>query len=289
MHTSDCPLPVTAVAILENPFAGNGAPAKLANWLVKELAQRNISSTHFKENWPAHFDGFSDIWLIGGDGTIHYFINRYPNCALPLALFKGGTGNDFAWKLYGDQSAAEQLEQVLHAEPRYIDAGKFNQTIFINCLGVGFDGEIIRSMRAIRLLGGHIGYLLAVIGKIFTFREQRFRISDGTEHWNDRFLLVMVVNSSRAGGGFFIAPEASITDGKLDLVLCTQQPLLQRLRYLPIIKKGKHMHLPFVIHRQGEQFTIQCEKVMDIQADGDLYTAQELQIEILPAKFCFRY
>lgn len=280
---------ISSVAILENPKAGKGRSGRIAGWLSNELAARSIDAVIFRETWPDNFDDFSDIWLIGGDGTINYFINHYPHCHKPIALFKGGTGNDFAWKLYGDRSDAEQLEQVLNATPKYIDAAKCNDILFINCLGAGFDGEIIRSMNAIRLLGGHLGYLLAVLLKIFTFREYTFRISTNKETWNEPFLLVMVVNSSRAGGGFFVAPDAEINDGKLDMVLCKKLPVLKRLKYLPVIKKGKHMHLPFVIHRMQEKCSIQCSRVMAIQVDGELLLAKELLIEVLPAKFLFRY
>ncbi len=280
---------ITAVAILENPRAGKGRSAALSVWLHHELEKRQIPSTTYKDEWPAEFDGFSDIWLIGGDGTINYFINRYPDCNKTLALFKSGTGNDFAWKLYGNKTDAEQLEQVLQATPKYIDAGRFNDHLFINCLGLGFDGEIVRSMRSIRMLGGKLGYLLAVVTKIFRFREKRFSVQAGAEEWQGPYLLVMVVNSSRAGGGFFVAPEASIEDGSLDMLLCKPLPLFKRLRYLPVIQKGKHLHLPFVTHRQGSKFQISCHETVDIQADGDLYRAKDLIIEVLPGKFRFRY
>lgn len=280
---------ISYVAILENPKAGKGHSSSIAIWLEKELAKRNIASTLFKNEWPDHFADFSDVWMIGGDGTINYFINRYPNCTTPIALFKGGTGNDFAWKLYGDKNKEQQLEQILSSTPKCIDAGKFNDILFINCLGVGFDGEILRSMKTIRLFGGHIGYLMQVIHKIFFFHEYKFKISTGNETWNEEFLLVMVVNSSRAGGGFFISPNASVEDGKLDMMLCKKLPVLKRLRYLPIIEKGKHLNLPFVIHRLGTKFTIQSEKEMDVQVDGELRSAKDLRVEVLAGKFLFRF
>ena len=280
---------ITSVAILANPIAGNGRSRKLANWLVKELAERKIDSKIFTENWPSSFDEFTDIWLIGGDGTINYFINQYPDCKKPLALFKGGTGNDFAWKLYGDTSDAAQLNQILNSHPKPVDVGKCNDTLFLNCLGVGFDGEIIRHMKSIRFLGGSIGYLFAVIIKILSFHEYAFQITCGSEKWKDRYLLVMVTNSSRAGGGFFVAPDAMIDDGKLNMVLCKKLAVRKRLQYLPIIKKGKHLHLPFVIQRLGESFSIIVQSEIAIQIDGELLYAKELLIEVLAAKFYFRY
>lgn len=280
---------ISSIAILVNPFAGKGKSNRLAVWLEKQLINKNIPSTIFRKEWPSTFENFSDIWLIGGDGTINYFINHYPECKLPISLFKGGTGDDFAWKLYGDISNEEQLQLVLNASPKLVDAGKFNDTLFINCLGIGFDGEILQSMKTIRFIGGHFGYLVAVIRKIFSFREHLFVIRSPDEVWNEKILLLMINNSSRAGGGFFVAPTAAINDGKLDMVFCKKLSVLQRLRYLPVIEKGKHLHLPFVVHRLGEKFAIQCDTEMAVQVDGELHFAKDLNIEILPNQFLFRY
>lgn len=280
---------ISAVAILENPRAGKGRAGHIASWLENELHKRNIPSVVYNNTWPDDFTGFSDIWLIGGDGTINYFINRYPNCDKALALFKGGTGNDFAWKLYGDQTDTEQLSQVLNASPKPVDAGKCNEWLFINCLGLDFDGQILESMNAIRILGGHLGYLLAVIAKIFSFREQKFVINTGNETWNEKMLLLSIVNSSRVGGGFFISPHAEINDGKLDMVFCKCLPVWKRLRYLPVMKKGKHLHLPFITHRTGESFHISCEKETPLQIDGELRTARNLDVTVLTGRFLFRY
>ena len=99
----------------------------------------------------------------------------------------------------------------------------------------------------------------------------------------------MVVNSSRAGGGFDIAPTAEINDGALNMVLCKKLPIWKRLWYLPIIKSRKHLTLPFVIHKLGTHFNIQCEKELPIQMDGELFFANKLEIKVLPKQFLFRY
>ena len=282
---------IKSIAILENPKAGKGKSNKIATWLKEQLDHKNIPSTIFSDQWPDNevLATFSDCWIIGGDGTINYFINKYPACNIPLALFNGGTGNDFAWKLYGNISIDSQLALVLNASPKYIDAGKVNEYLFINCLGIGFDGEIVESMNTIRFLGGVIGYQLAVLYKILRFKESTIKIQTETESWEEKFLLALIVNSSRAGAGFYIAPTAEINDGKLNMVLCKKMPVWKRLLYLPIIKKGKHMHYPFVIHRLGTQFSIKSDKVLPIQMDGELLHSKQLNVQILANQFLFRY
>ncbi len=278
-----------SIAILVNPLAGKGVSLKFDSWLEKELIQREIQFQVFKNDWPENFDSFSDIWIMGGDGSINYFINRFPNCKKPLALFQTGTGNDFSWKLYGDLSNEAIFEKVLVSEAKPVDVGKCNNTLFINSFGIGFDGELLESMNAIRFLGGHIGYLVAVILKIFSFKEKKFYIKCGGEEWNEELLLLIINNSSRAGGGFKITPDAAINDGLLDLCLCKKLSLYQRFRYLPVLKSGKHAGLPFVTLRRGTSFEILAEKETAIQVDGELISAQKVQLDVLPNQFYFRY
>lgn len=280
---------IEAVAILSNPKAGKGIAEETAQWLGNALTGKGIHYQCFHLNWPNNFEEFSDIWIIGGDGTLNYFINQYPDCQLPLALFKCGTGNDFAWRLYGNKNNQAIFEQVMNAPIQKVDAGKINQYWYLNCLGIGFDGEIIRSMQTIRFLGGHLGYLLAVVLKIFSFREKQFQITTTTETWHQRYLLVIANNSSRSGGGFFITPNASFQDGALDLLLCGKLNLFERLRYLPVLQKGKHLHLPFVTHRLVKEVKIQLDQETAIQIDGELISAKEIQIQVVPNKFHFRY
>lgn len=282
---------INKVAILSNPKAGNGRSLQTAKWLANALSGLKIDHEIFNELWPSNETllKYSDCWIIGGDGTINYFINLYPNIKINLALFNGGTGNDFAWKLYGETNVEERFNQVINATPKWIDAGLVNHKLYINCMGVGFDGEIIKSMKTIRFLGGKLGYMVAVVLKILSFKESEFHIETNDKFFEGKFLLALIVNSSRAGGGFYIAPNAKINDGKLDMVLCKALPIWKRLIYLPIIKMGKHMHLPFVVESLGASFKIKCDNDMPIQVDGELLFDKEIDVKVLPNQFSFRY
>src|SRR5213075_373116 len=98
------------IAIVCNPLAGNGRAVALAEKILKELDARNIEHKIFNENWPTGFNTFTDIFIVGGDGTLNYFINHYPGINIPLVIFNGGTGNDVHWLLYGEKSFGEQVE-----------------------------------------------------------------------------------------------------------------------------------------------------------------------------------
>lgn len=277
------------IAILVNPLAGKGRARAIGGMLVGRLYHFAINYTFFDEDWPDHFDGFTQVWLAGGDGTVNYFINRYPDLDLPLALFKGGTGDDFACQLYGNADWKQQLDIVLKAQPKPVDAGVCNGKLFLVGVGIGFEGEILKSMSAIRSIGGHLGYYLIVLKKIFGFKEQHFTITGDKLISNEKLLLVEVNNASRTGGGFIVSPEALINDGLLNLVTCKPLSVISRLRYLPVIEKGRHLSLPIIHHVKDKHFVVECKKTLPAHIDGEFMEANKFEFTVLPGKFRFLY
>ena len=277
------------IALVVNPRAGKGRANAVASLLVSSLYHFAIDFTLYNDGWPDNFEGYSDVWIIGGDGTLNFFINRYPSISKPLVIFKGGTGNDFAWKLYGDIAWKEQLHLVFNATPKPVDVGRCNDKLFLNGVGIGFDGEVLESMNTVRLIGGHAGYLFVVLKKIFTFKEYTFKIYGDELIADEKLLLALVNNSSRTGGGFHVSPKATVNDGLLDLVMSKPLSIMKRLKYLPQIEKGKHLDLPFIKHLTGTKFTIECEKKVAAQLDGELIEAAQFEFEVLKDKFLFLY
>jgi YegS/Rv2252/BmrU family lipid kinase len=277
------------IVILVNPLANKHRAEFITGSISSILSGRNIPYKIFIAAWPPDINIYKEIWLVGGDGTLNYFLNHYTSITIPVVVFKGGTGNDFATKLYGNSGPAEQAFKALDAETKNVDAADCNGRIFINGVGVGFDGEVLRSMNSIRLLGGHLGYLWIVIRKIFSFKEKQYRINFDGKMIAGRFLLVMITNSTQTGGGFKVSPAAKIDDGKLNMVLCKPLSVIKRLKNLPVIEKGKHLQKDFIIHEETATVTIECEEETLAQIDGELISAKDFAIKILPGRFLFKY
>ena len=92
------------ISIICNPLAGGGRAATLGKRIEQELQSRNIKHSLHIEDWPENFNSFTDVWIIGGDGTLNYFFNKYPGIRLPLVVFNGGTGNDVHSLLYKNKT-----------------------------------------------------------------------------------------------------------------------------------------------------------------------------------------
>lgn len=278
------------IAIICNLLAGAGRAVILADKIVEKLSNKQIPHSFFKENWPAGFNDFTDVWIVGGDGTLNYFVNHYPDIKLPLVIFNGGTGNDFHWLLYGKMSFEEQLLLALSAEPRPIDLGQCNDKFFINGVGVGFEGEVARSLTGKKKKAGKASFMAMILKKIFSYRSITYRImADDKPFAAKKYLMVDISNGSRAGGGFHIAPQARADDGLFDIVLVDTLHPLQRLRWLPVIEKGKHLGLSFIHHSRAKKIIIESNSGIQSHLDGEYYSIDKLEVEILPGKLLFRY
>lgn len=278
-----------SIVLLINPVGNKKITQKIFTQICDVFAQKKILFTSCTETWPQQINNYKEAWIIGGDGTLNYFINFYSDIKIAIVVFKGGTGNDFSTKLYGKITVAAQVNKVLNSEIKLVDAAECNGRRFINGVGIDFDGEVLRSINSIRLLGGHLGYLWVVIRKIFSFKEKDYKIQFDNDSLSAKFLLVMITNSTTTGGGFIVSPEAKIDDGKLNMVLCKPQPVMKRLQYLPIIEKGKHLCRNFIIHKEVINVKVECEKESLAQIDGELISAKTFDIKILPRHYKFKY
>jgi diacylglycerol kinase (ATP) len=276
------------IAIVCNTLAGKGYSLQLTRQLQELLEKQQIPCTAFTDDWPDQFTGFTDIFILGGDGTVNHFINRYPNISIPLSVFKGGSGNDFGWKLYGDLSFESQVRKVLSSQAKPVDAGSCNGRLFLNGVGIGFDGEVVKSMGRKRIIAGHLAYLITVIKKIFFYREPVLELEYNNVKGSLRCFMISVANGSRYGGGFMVAPQAVVNDGWLDLVVIRKIHPLKRLFYLPKVEKGKHLSLSVISCSKVKEITIRAQKVIPVHVDGELMEDKEFVIEMLPGRFMFR-
>jgi YegS/Rv2252/BmrU family lipid kinase len=277
------------IAIVCNVLAGVGRASLLAEKIAIQLANKNIGHVIFKENWPADFSYFTDVFIVGGDGTLNYFINQYPDIDLPLVIFNGGTGNDFHWLLYANKTLEEQIEVALNGSPKPIDIGKCNGRYFINGVGIGFEGAVAKDLTGKKKHSGKTSFLITVLKNIFSYRSKNYWIQSSNELFQGKKLLVDISNGARAGGGFHIAPQAKADDGCLDVVVVGSINPLQRLRYLPVIEKGKHLKMPIVYHFLTRKISIASDQIIQYHMDGEYFEGQKLVIEVLPAKVNFRY
>ncbi len=274
------------VAVICNPLIKT-TTRKLTDTITRTLKKNQIRHAVFFDSWPQVWDEFSDVWIIGGDGTLNYFINHNPEIQIPLSVFRGGTGNDFHWVLYGNITVEKQIEKVINGKPDFIDAGICNNKLFLNGLGVGFDGAIVQDLEAKRTSGKKKLYYLTVLKNIFIYNSFKCDIISRENRYSERCFMVSVANGKRYGGGFIVTPKAILNDGLLDVSMVGSIAPLKRLRYLPAIIKGLHTHLPFIKYYHTNRVVISSLYNLPAHLDGEPFSSNRFEIGILPKRFTF--
>jgi diacylglycerol kinase (ATP) len=275
------------IALVCNPTSENARALQLADKIAVLLKKKAVEFSLFTSYWPEVWDDFTNAWIIGGDGTVNYFINAYPEIALPLAVFNGGTGNDFHWMLYGDADTESQVDVCLQENFIHIDAGICNDQLFLNGVGIGFDGAIVKDLLGKKKLAGKASYLLSILKNIMRFRETDTTINVDGKISRQKTFMISVANGKRYGGGFHVAPQASLTDALLDVNIVSKIPPLKRIRYLPVIEKGEHIALPFISYQQGREIIIETSTEWPGHIDGEYISGQKFVISVLSKKFLF--
>ena len=248
-------------------------PAKNAQTVIKE---------HLNES-------FSDLMIIGGDGTINESINGMRR-DIPVSIIPAGTGNDFVKMLDMPKSLDAQLERAVSTKSRNVDIGICNGRKFINGVGIGFDGQIVEDMneKKVPFLKGHAKYYYHVLSILATYKEKPFDYSLDGSHHQSHLILMTIGNGSTFGGGFKLMPSARIDDGLLEV--CTIGKISGLMRFLNIHKlsNGSHGSMKSVSFFQAKEVEVMESSLLFAHLDGERIGRPPFKIGILPGQLTLR-
>jgi diacylglycerol kinase (ATP) len=277
------------IAVVCNPDSGNGKPVKTLPAFEQFLSQHQLSYTVFYKDLPQTLDPFTDLVILGGDGTINYTINHFKEIRIPIGIIGCGTGNDLSELLSGRPDEHTAFNNALFAAPKPVDAGSCNGRLFLNGVGIGFDGWVVKKSLGKKLFSGIAAYYSTVISLLFFYRESPVMIDiDGKTKTMALFML-SGANGKTYGGGFRVAPHADLTDGLLEVIAVHRISLFKRIRYLPVIEKGNHLRLPFIEYVQARNITVTSDKPLQAHLDGEHFVSHTFAVNILPRHFVIRY
>ncbi len=241
-------------------------------------------------------DGYLFLVAVGGDGTIHEVANgllNSPNAgAATMGVVSTGTGNDFIRSMGIPRDYVKACKCVMGNRRSLIDVGlvEFEQNgktarrYFINSAGVGFDAEVAEAGKSVpRFMGNTVPFVLALLKTLPRYRNKDIRMNiDGREEAR-RVLSVVVSNGAYFGGGMRIAPEAELSDRRLDVVTIGDVGKAELLQVFPRVYKGTHITHPKVRMEKAEKITIECDQRILLQADGELLGEGPVTFQVVPA------
>ena len=266
--------------------------------------------------------GIESVVVVGGDGTLSEVAEGFfefdddldvlPSAINPsatLAILPAGTGDDFARGLYGYRSPSAESTATFLAyargestsTARSIDVlyGRCNgyekPFICLNAATMGIGGETAGRVAAqgkfMRNFGGEFRFVFAAVGALAAWRERRVIVTvDGRTVADGPMNLVAVANALYAGGGMMLSPDASIDDGRLDVITASGLSRANVVTELSRVHSGGHVNNPKVTITQGTIVrieTLMLQDAMPLEADGNVRGVTPVQFQVLPGALKF--
>ena len=283
--------------LIANPAAGRGRGARRLPRVREALAAVGIRDVRLTRGpgdertlaAEAAAQGIETIVALGGDGTWGNVARGILESGRDARLvpIAAGTGNDFPYALglpAGDAMAMARI--AADGTSVRVDIGWANDIAFLNVAGLGLETEVLRSVRTIRGLDGPLVYLAAALPLLRAYRGLRASIQvDGAPPGEMLpFCAIVISNGPRFGGGFKVAPGATVTDGKVDLIsVCDARPV-RRLQLFVRARLGTHIGQPEVERRTLAGVRLHFDEAPLLDADGELHTlaSKELHVRVQP-------
>lgn len=169
---------------------------------------------------------YDAVIAVGGDGTINEIAQALIKTKTALAIIPQGSGNGLARHLGIPLRTEDAIKRLLEPKKMLIDAATANGNHFFCTSGIGFDAHVSASFAA-RTFRGLGGYAYFTIKELFSYKPLTYTLEfDGQKIERDAFLIAFA-NASQYGNDAYVAPQADIQDGKLDICIVRPFPKTQ--------------------------------------------------------------
>lgn len=275
--------------ILVNPNAGRGRALSLVKRIERYLHKHKL---HFhivitetvedaKTEALAAIKREEIVATVGGDGSVRALLNVIYENQGTLALIPAGRGNDLARVLKIPLHPLRACRVLVKGKKIKIDLASVNGQPFLGICSAGFDSLANDIANKTQIIRGSMVYLYSGLRVLFSFKPIKFNVTiDGRLIQHEGYT-VAVANSPYYGGGIKLAPEASVQDGLLDIVLVGKLSKWRALAVIPKLFKGTHAHTPGFQILRGKQVSIEAPARFTAYADGDAICPPPVKISLI--------
>ena len=286
-----------------NPVSGRGTKNKLLGIIKEKTKEKNI---HFFI-YPSVESGdysflhptikeqkITDVIIAGGDGTVSQVVSSLMKFDLNFGVIPSGSGNGLALFAGISKRPEQALNTIFNGTATAIDGFYVNDQFACMLCGLGFDAKVAHDF-AKQPTRGYSEYIRQTLRNLLSARTFAFELQVKNIKFETDAYFISIANSNQFGNNFTIAPQASLNDGLLDVVIVTSRNklnfILQTLRQVAgwnqlqseLLVENKKS----VIYFQTDRLTIVNKGNAPLHIDGDpAETVSRVKIKILEK--CFR-
>lgn len=286
---------MSKIVFIVNPHAGNDSTGSI--WpFVEALAKDRLGpfevymtkgpgdAVIFAKNAAA--DKTKLLVCVGGDGTLNEVVNgimmheKSIRSDVTLGFIPNGTGCDFVRTVSIPQDIEKAMDLIASGHTRSIDLGvlyfknhkgRDRCRYFHNIASFGLGGEVAqRANRTTKALGPFVSFMWATLISIFLYGKKRLRILiDGSFEKEVSVWNVVVANGQYHGGGMWVAPDASVCDGLLNVTIIGDLTIPEVFLNLSKLYNGRIYDIDKVITLKGKKVAAISDDQVLLEVDGE--------------------
>ena len=290
------------IVYLVNPISGTSKKDGIKKLIEKETTAKGISFEIMHTNASGHYEllrdkirseSITDVVIIGGDGTVNQVTQALHGLPVQFGIIPVGSGNGLALAARIPTKPEQALALIFNGTSKLIDAFMVNEHYSCMLSGIGFDAQVAHDF-ASKASRGLLTYTQQSIINYFRANPYQFEIKlDNFSFFSDAFF-ISIANSNQFGNNFRIAPQASLHDGMLDIVIVQKMnkaklpfAILRQIRgnnkLQQLVEDMTHKN---ILYFQTPQITVRNLKHAPLHIDGEpRETADEFSIRIMKDHF----
>jgi len=225
--------------------------------------------------------------IAGGDGSIHQAVNGLlsisPERRPALGILPVGTANDLAYALHLPKSIPEACKVIAKGTAFEIDTGKVNDRYFINVASAGLLTDVSQKVDTrVKNTLGQLAYFLKGLETLPSFRPFRVEFEHDGKRYTEEVVLFMAANGLSVGGIRKLVPKASLTDGKLDILMVPSAGWPETIRLLLNVLRGEKADGEKVKKFLSAELMVHTDRPIVSDLDGECGPESAWHIKIGP-------
>ena len=223
------------MVFIMNPISGTASKAAIPDLIEKTLNKDLFDYELRMTQYAGHAtviateakDAGADVVVaVGGDGTVNEVARAIVHSQTALGIIPCGSGNGLARHLLLPMSAKKSIQVLNKCEIHDFDYGIINGHPFFCTCGMGFDAFVSQKF-AQAGKRGPITYAENILREGLNYQPETYEIEDETGTHRYKAFLISCANASQYGNNAYIAPQASMSDGLMDIIIMEPFDILE--------------------------------------------------------------
>ncbi len=207
-----------------NPISGGKNKDKLPSLIDQILDKSKYDYEIVFTERPGHASelsaqsGYDCFISVGGDGTINEVARNLVHSKAAMGILPQGSGNGLSRHVGIHMNVEKAIAQLNTAKEILMDTCSINGNVFVNMAGVGFDAHIGKVFAESKERGFKT-YVVKTLTEYNAYKPQLYTLNYDNQELKTNAFLISFANSSQYGNNAYIAPDAAINDGLLEICM----------------------------------------------------------------------